>query len=249
MPSSRIHRRARLSTLWVAVLALGACADQNRMVAWWNELRGDPYALDEVPREVAADGARCADLPVVVYGGDALRYDRPLQVAEPFRAVLASFEDVVAEVATAHYGRPPETILHFGARACRTVRGSTDRLSEHALGNALDVSGFRFGRLPREEALPDDAPARLRRPFTVSVRRHFPREASGDDPSASERSTSGRTRPRAAHDAAEIHAKFFTALVAELEAREVFRGMVGPGHAGHEGHLHLDMARGRYRRL
>lgn len=33
-------------------------------------------------------------------------------------------------------------IHHFGSYSCRKIRGSSDRMSEHATANALDISGF-----------------------------------------------------------------------------------------------------------
>lgn len=66
---------------------------------------------------------------MVSYRGENLKYSSSVQVAQPFVDKLRAFERLVARIAIEHYGRPPERLLHFGARACRTVRANSTRLS------------------------------------------------------------------------------------------------------------------------
>lgn len=199
--------------------ALAGCAS-HELAASWNELIGDPYALDGISRELTAGGeVRCPEVAVTTYAGTRVPYGRPVRVAEPFVARLERFDDVVAEVAIAHYGRAPAKLRHFGALACRVVRGSHRRLSEHALGNAIDISGFGFARLKAAEAAPAELPVELRKAFEVSVREHWDGGAS---------------------PAEALHQRFLQALVARVQQDDVFRGVIGPGREGHANHLHFD---------
>ena len=195
--------------------ALAACG-RYELAATWNEVRGDPYALDDFPRELPEGVApSCpAELPTVTYRGETVAYVAPVQVAEPFVAKLREFEQLVAAVSTEHYGRPPDRLLHFGARACRTVRGNARRLSEHALGNALDLSGFEWRRARGDMRQP--------KAFTVSVLRHW--------------------APHPDEAGAAVHQRFLRELVARVDENDVFRGIVGPGREGHANHLHFDQA-------
>jgi hypothetical protein len=191
---------------------------------WWHALRRDPYPLDAVSREVALPRkpARidCSETVITRYAGAHLPYERAVQVAEPFQPKLAAFEAVVVDVARAHYGRAPKQVLHLGAFACRTVRGRSHRLSEHALGNAIDVRGFAFAAARRGDAVPEDLPGKLRRPFVVSVQRHWAHPAE---------------------DGADArHREFLRALVARVRAEKIFRGIIGPGRPGHDNHFHFD---------
>jgi hypothetical protein len=99
-------------------------------------------------------------------------------------------------------------------------------VSEHALGNAVDVLGFDFGPATKTEPLPEGLPKHLRGPFEVRVRKHW-------------QATKTPT--------AELHAKFLTVLTERLaERRDIFRSMFGPGHPGHADHFHFDMAPWRW---
>jgi hypothetical protein len=184
--------------------------------ATWNEIRGDAYPLDEIPRDLP-EGApvSCpAELAFVSYRGETIPYAAPVQVVQPFVEKLRAFEQLIAAVASEHYGRPPDRLLHYGARSCRTVRGNSRRLSEHALGNALDLSGFEWKRAPKAERYP--------KAFSVSVRRHW--------------ATLGQAPDEL------VHQRFLHALVQRLRDEDVFRGIIGPGREGHADHLHVDQA-------
>lgn len=185
-----------------------------------------PVPLDGVPREVAAQGdVDCPPgVPTVSYPGAEIAYGGPLLVASAFEPKLRAFERVVVQVAKERYGRAPERVLHFGVRACRRIRGASGRMSEHALGNALDLAGFRFGRA--SDPPPSHLPAPLLRSFTITVIRHF--------------------QPTSAHAIDHLHSHFLHELIARVRARRIFRGIVGPGREGHADHLHLDYAPWRY---
>ncbi len=56
-------------------------------------------------------------------------------------ALLLWQRDVVQPQARLHLGRNVRLIEHLGSYNCRSIRGS-DRPSEHATGNAIDISAF-----------------------------------------------------------------------------------------------------------
>lgn len=189
-------------------------------------LGDDVYELDAIERFVAPRGALpCPSDAIVSYRGDRIRYDRSAFVHRAFVDRLAKLEAVVAEAATDIYGRPPRRLVHRGAYNCRRARGRPERMSEHALGNALDVQGFDFGPLPRGAELPESLPKQLRRGFGVRVSRHWAPSRDRD----------------------LVHARFLHALVDRLHGRpDVVRGIVGPPARRHHDHLHLDAAPWRY---
>jgi hypothetical protein len=100
-------------------------------------------------------------------------------------------------------------------------------MSEHALGNAIDVVGFDFTRATKKDGLAPGLPRELRGPFQVRVARHWDGDAKG--PSAA------------------VHAHFLRQLAARLSDRsDVFRGMIGPSRSDHADHFHFDMSPWRY---
>jgi hypothetical protein len=182
----------------------------------------DDYELDELDRSGPERGVKpsCDRDSIIAYRGKAVRYEVPASVHSAFAPRLARFEELVVEVATEVYGRAPKLLHHAGGYSCRTSwRG---RMSEHAFGNALDVGGFTFGAIGKDDL------ARLReRGVTLDAaqRRAF-RIDVGDT-----------WRPNGAP-----HAKrFFAILLERVRARrDVFRGMIGPPDPAHTTHLHLD---------
>jgi len=180
------------------------------------------YPLDDQPRtldEGAALPCEASALPLVRYRGDSLRYQKPLQIHPAFRAQLAAFEQIVAAVARKHYGRVPKQIVHLGGYSCRRMRRYPTWVSEHALGNAIDVAGFDFAPARKEQRQPGQAPA-LRRAFTVRLEKHWNARGPG-----------------------EPHNRFLRALAQALIDRpDVFHVVLGPAWPGHHNHFHLDHA-------
>jgi hypothetical protein len=168
------------------------------------------------------------------FPGESLRFSPPAKVIEPFRQRLLAFEQVVREVSQRVYARWPSAILVAASYGCRSVGGSNAKLSEHALGNAIDITGFEFAPTPFAPtlgatpfalpvALPAWAPAPLELlgGFQVRVDRHW--KATAD-------ATSAR------------HAYFLDQLTRELIQRDIFRTLLGPAHPDHADHFHFDMA-------
>jgi hypothetical protein len=204
----------------LVVLALAAPASAQFDLGWFfGRPRGPSYALDEIARR-GTDTSVCRPDEMVTYRGTSIRFSGSVRVHPAFRDRLPELERVLAEVATEHYGRPPHRLLHAGAFVCRMVRGNRGRLSEHALGNALDVRGFSFRALPRRAQAPADLPRSLRRGFTVSLGRHW----------------------NASDGAGAAHGRFLRALVDRLVQEDVFRVIYGPAHPGHQHHFHFDMS-------
>jgi hypothetical protein len=196
--------------------------------AYWQipreERRGDgAYALDGISRFLVRGDTQlaCRSHGLFSYFGKQLRFGGAVVIHPAFRDRLERFEQIVSEVAQATYGRRPLLIRHRGAFACRSRRGQPSWLSEHALGNAIDVAGFEFGpALAGAEAVPEGTPASA---FSVSVARHWR--------SSNENATEER------------HARFLVSLITQLVARgDVFRGIITPADAAHEDHFHFDMA-------
>jgi len=178
----------------------------------------DAYPLDGIARSVAPKGPmRCPEITLVRWGGVAVKWRGKPRVNEHFATRLAAFEEVVADVGRRVLGRAPESIDHFGGYNCRRVRRYPDLLSEHGLGNAIDVAAFRFPALPKAARAGSALARRDQRALTVSVLTHWTDEG-----------------PRG---------QFLRALTAELERRpDIFRVMLGPAYPGHANHFHFDLA-------
>lgn len=180
------------------------------------------YALDELARTIPPTGkVRCPRLKLTRYEGDLIKYAGALTVHAAFRERLARFEALVQATALEMYGRAPRRITHLGSYKCRRIHRYPDLVSEHGLGNAIDVSGFDFGPLPRGKALPVGVPKRLRRGFSVRILDHW----------------SARGKLGA------LHSRFLRRLARRLiERRDIFRVLLGPAWPGHDNHFHFDMS-------
>jgi hypothetical protein len=196
----------------------GAVSFVNRLWAEYNALRGDAYDLDATARRHDGSKFKCDTGELVLYRGERLSYGGAVRVHPAFAARLRHFETITAQVATEVYGRAPTRIRHLGTYSCRNSRNRSNRISEHALGNAIDVAGFDFGPAPKAERA--QAPASQRWGFKVSVDRHFNAER-GD---------------------ALQHRRFLRLLIERLEQERPFRVMLGPNHRGHANHFHFDMS-------
>lgn len=178
----------------------------------------DEFELDGVSRSIPPRGQfRCPDVEQVRYRGTTVKFHKAVTLAKPFVERVARFEAIVAAVATRVYGRAPVRIRHLGGTVCRRMKTFPTLLSEHAIGDAIDIEGFDFGRARRDERAA--APRGLRGAFQVRIERHW----------------NGQRGPAA------LHARFLRELADELIARDdLFRVMLGPSYQGHGNHLHLD---------
>jgi hypothetical protein len=205
------------------LLSMGACSSDAAPTA--EESAGPPltsvrYALDDLQRNVSGGG--CPEVPLSEFAGQSLRFSPAARVTPAFREHLLQFERVVREVAQRVYGREPSTILVAASYDCRSVRHNQRRLSEHALGNAIDISGFRF------PAVAGSWTHFAKEGFDVRIDQHWK-----------------------AHWGARArqHARFLDELTRTLIERDVFRTLLGPAHPDHKDHFHFDMAPSHFVRL
>jgi hypothetical protein len=215
-----VLRRPRAVSLSLSLL-LASCG-QGSGVSALNQVRGDPYPLDELDRDTVSEA--CPELPLITYAGTSVRYPRPVRIVAPLVSHLARLERLAVQLATGIYGRAPTTLMHAGTYVCRPIRARVGRWSEHALGNAIDLVGFGFVALPKSPpgtADPGkDLPKGLRGRFEVRVGRDWHQK---DD------------------EVSKLHAHFLHALAITLANEHTFRGLIGPPDPDHLGHLHLDM--------
>jgi hypothetical protein len=142
-------------------------------------------------------------------------------VHREFRPVLREFERLAIRTAEEIYGRAPQRLLEMGAYRCRKESRSRRLLSEHALGNALDLAGFRFGPLAEDEELPPGLPDSLQRGFDARIDQHWDARSG----------------------AGEVHRDFLRTLARRvIERPDIFSVVLGPAYPGHSNHLHLDRA-------
>jgi hypothetical protein len=181
------------------------------------------YPLDELSREVPAKGkVRCPKVKLTRYKGEHVTYHKRLLLSPHFIERLKPFELLVNEVAKEVYGRAPHRVFHLGSYNCRRIGGYPTYISEHGMGNALDVAGFDFARLPKGEMLPESVPKALKRPFKVRMLSHW--------------SAKGKGGVRA------LHERFLQTLAKRMIERKLFRVILGPSYPGHKNHLHIDQA-------
>jgi hypothetical protein len=101
--------------------------------------------LRELPDRTEPDAQGCG-IPhgvIVSKGPLGFTYAPPLQIDCTLAKELPWIEQVIQEQAEQHLGSPIKQIVTLGTFSCRKVRGGfTGRLSEHAVGNAIDFGGF-----------------------------------------------------------------------------------------------------------
>lgn len=177
------------------------------------------YPLDHVSRKVPMTGPmQCPPVELVSYAGEVVPFSKSAKVYVDFVDHLRRFETIVRDTSVEVYGRAPTSITHEGAYYCRRIRRWPYLISEHGLGNAIDVSAFEFARLSGPDA--KDVPARWRGKFRVSMSKHW--TASG---------------------ASEVHREFLHLLARRvIDGDKLFRVILGPADPKHASHFHFDMA-------
>jgi hypothetical protein len=158
----------------------------------------------------------CPPVELVSYPGKVVPFHKPIRVNTDFLAHVQRFEDIVHATAIEFYGRPPTAMRHYGSYYCRRIRTWPYLISEHGLGNALDVGGFEFARLKRGDAEHIDPKWRGR--FAVSMGKNWKEQGS-------------------------VHQQFLHELARRTIAKEgLFRVILGPADPKHHDHFHFDMA-------
>lgn len=100
--------------------------------------------LRALPDRSAPDRAGCG-MPhgvMLTRGPTGITYAPPLVVDCSLAQALPGIERIVQEEAQRWLGAPIQKISTLGSYSCRSVRGWKERLSQHALGNAMDLAGF-----------------------------------------------------------------------------------------------------------
>ncbi len=205
----------------VALLSLGFFLQPTPAGAETPKIDEAVYSLDSLERTISPKGRmKCPSLEMTRHKGKHVRYHKPVFIYQGFQERLERFEAIAADVAVEVYGRRPRQIVHLGTYNCRRIRRIPDLLSEHALGNAIDVEGFDFGPA-RGAAEKSEAPhRRLRRGFKVRVDSHWDSKKG----------------------VGALHAKFLHTLTDRLLEDDVFRVLLGPAFPGHQDHFHFDLA-------
>ena len=180
------------------------------------------YALDDISR--AAETRRgkvvCPKLPLRKYKGTSIPYHRNIWAHPAFIERLKLFEAVAMKVALEVYGRSPRRMKHIGAYNCRRIGGYPQYLSEHGLGNGIDVAGFDFGPLSKAERRKSGLPKHLQRAFKVRLGKHW----------------NGKGKNK-------VHKRFLHTLARRLvDRKDIFRVLLGPSFPGHKTHFHFDVA-------
>jgi hypothetical protein len=172
------------------------------------------YPLDPLPRE-AAGAVACPAVPLLTYRGHSLALHRPAVVHVALVPALRRLEELVRATAIEVYGRAPARLVHAGAYSCRKLRPGRRWLSEHSLGNAIDIRGVDFAAANDRRV-----PGELRGAFEVRVKAHW----------------------RGGRGVAGMHSRFLRLLAERVIADEQFRVILGPARRDHADHFHFDMA-------
>lgn len=98
--------------------------------------------FERVPDSVPAPG--CPLRNSVRLRSNELALGTDFLASCPLAVAFALFDEHGLQPAAEEvYGQPVVRIEHFGSFACRNI-GSSDRRSQHASANALDIAGFRL---------------------------------------------------------------------------------------------------------
>ncbi|UJR86059.1 extensin family protein [Sandaracinus amylolyticus] len=102
----------------------------------------EPYVLDDLPRDGAQLAEGCPEVPLVDHAGDPVPWRPALRVHPAVVPAVRALERAILETALVTYHRAPIRLLSASSHRCRAMRGNPTRISEHALGNAVDVRGI-----------------------------------------------------------------------------------------------------------
>ena len=195
------------------------------------------YPEGEYPLDGMRRKGDCPDMKLQKFSGETLRLSPAARITPSFREPLLELEQVVREVSLRVYDRVPSSILVAASYGCRTVNGSGRRLSEHALGNAIDIKGFRF-------ADADDSTSAKGKGSTSSKKGTSAARKDGD--SASFDVLVAKHWKARGDASTRLAARFLEELTQALLQRDVFRTLLGPAHRDHDDHFHFDMAPTHY---
>ena len=99
------------------------------------------YALDDFVRRPEHVIEGCPDVPLVDHVGDPVPWRPALRVHPSFVPAVADLESVIRQTTRDVEGQDVTAFLSASSYRCTTVRRRPERISEHALGNAIDLRG------------------------------------------------------------------------------------------------------------
>ncbi len=105
----------------------------------------DARGISYRPVEISRPDPRCGVDGAVRVTRIDVALDQPATMSCALAARIDDFErGVLQQIAVRDLGKSVSRIDHLGAYACRRSTGLRGRLSEHAFGLAIDISGFRL---------------------------------------------------------------------------------------------------------
>ena len=203
----------------------------------WNRLATlDGKACRE---DLAARGVRFRSLPdelepneqgcgiphgvLVTAGPTGIRYTPALRVDCSFALELPAIESAIQKGANENLGTSITKVTTFGTYSCRKAKGSVrGNLSEHAVGNAMDIGGFT---------------PKIGKPISI-LRDYHPFEEAPDDPGKSHPSGCSEAAP-----AGDDRSRFLRAIFRALRGEGGLTTVIGPEtRDDHRDHIHVDRA-------
>ena len=143
------HRGGLAAAFGVGLVALAGCGGTPAPSALsgracLSRLAAEEVAYRRVESPDASDSRCHVDTAVQVSRIDAA-LSRPATMSCAMASRLDEFErEALQPLARAELGKRVTRIDHLGTFACRGITGRPSRLSQHALGQAIDVAGFRL---------------------------------------------------------------------------------------------------------
>jgi hypothetical protein len=137
----RIRDPARASDPAAPAPAAPAVPAVERLKALGPKVKVRPWTP---PATTARDRFGCAveDGVLLLRGPTGVKYSKPPRVRDEFALKLARLETIAQEEAQRVFQRPLVRIEHVGTYVCRAIAGAPATASQHAFGNAIDITGF-----------------------------------------------------------------------------------------------------------
>jgi hypothetical protein len=137
-----------LAGLCLATLILYGCTDNKDHPtgsidgpACRASLTHDGAKFEAVADFTTSSGCGITD-PVKLTGG-IVGLSQPVEMSCSLALAVTEFEDGdIQALAQRYFHQKLVRLDHMGAYNCRTVRDAKGRMSEHAVGRAIDISGF-----------------------------------------------------------------------------------------------------------
>jgi len=137
-----------LAGMWLATLILYGCTDNTGHPAGSMDGQACRATLthDGAKFETVADfttNTGCGITDPVKLTGGVVGLSQPAEMSCSLALAVTEFEDGdIQALAQRYFHQNLARLNHMGAYSCRTVRDAKGRMSEHAIGHAIDISGF-----------------------------------------------------------------------------------------------------------